>query len=363
MLSRHMGGMVARRLVLVSAAFAAIAATPAQPLAADALPIRESGGQPPAVPATLQPLRSPRWIVVHLSADLFRPLVEQPIDENLPVDEEILGVHATGQARVVGQPKLVLTEDAHAAAFQVELSGTIRSQTVGRKGPATLFGHSDATFTATKRVVFDPARGFVGLPSQANATTNVTTDRIEAGRRGPLGRIVGRTVERVAWSRVADSKGEVQAIVKERTEQKIRAEFDRILDERLARVNRTATWRHPVLWMLGSSGLPRYACRTSEQGLQIAVALDPHEVSSSFPAIDWAMQAERSRRVQVWLHEEAVHDRLNFGLRWLEVARRWLGSSASRPTAIDFATRREWLVWQFGQPVEGTAAAVLADSR
>ncbi len=356
--------MVARRLVLVSAVFAAIAAVPAQQLAAaDALPIRDNGVQPPASPATLQPPRSPRWIVVHLSADLFRPLVEQPIDENLPVDEEILGVHATGQARVLGQPKLVVSENLQAAAFEIELSGTINSQTVGRKGPATLFGHSDATFTATKRVVFDPTRGFVGLPSQANATTNVTTDRIEAGRRGPLGRIVGRTVERVAWSRVADSKGEVQAIVKERTERKIRAEFDRILDERLARVNRTAAWRHPVLWMLGSSGQPRYACRTGEGGLQIAVSLHPHEVSSSFPTFDGAASSNRNRHVQVWLHEEAVHDRVNLGLRWLEVARRWMRSGDSRSSPVDFATRREWLVLQFGQPAEDSAAAVLADSR
>jgi hypothetical protein len=67
--------------------------------------------------------------------------------------------------------------------------------------------------------------------------------------------------------------------------------------------------------------------------------------------------------VQVWLHEEAVHDRLNLGLRWLEVVGRWMGGSGTRTSAIDFATRREWLVWQFGQPVEGSAAAVLADSR
>jgi hypothetical protein len=242
MRSLRYGVVVARRLVCFSAIFTALSG---QLGAADALPIVESTPPPP-------PASSPRWIVVHLSADLFRPLVEQPVDENLPVAEEILGVQATGQARVQGQPKLVLTEDEQSAAFQIELIGTIHSQTVGRKGPATLHGHSNATFTASKRVVFDPARGFVGQPSQAHVQTDVTTDRIEARRRGPLGRIV----ERVAWSRVADSHDEVQAIVKERTERKLRAEFDRILDERLARVNRVATWRHPALWMLGSSVQP-----------------------------------------------------------------------------------------------------------
>jgi hypothetical protein len=296
---------------------------------------------------------------VHLSADLFRPLVEQPVDENLPVAEEILGVQATGQARVQGQPKLVLTEDEQSAAFQIELIGTIHSQTVGRKGPVTLHGHSNATFTASKRVVFDPARGFVGQPSQAHVQTDVTTDRIEARRRGPLGRIV----ERVAWSRVADSHDEVQAIVKERTERKVRAEFDRILDERLARVNRVATWRHPALWMLGSSGQPRYACRTSVHGLQIAVALREIEVSSSFPPIAGGTPSDGARRVQVWLHEDAVHESINVGLRWMEVARRWMGSSESRSSTVDFTTRREWLVWQFGKPAEDPATAVLADRR
>jgi hypothetical protein len=347
--------MVARRLVLAIAVFAAFPGLPVRPLsAADALPIRETPS--PSLP---QATRSARWAVVYLPADLFRPLVEQPIDENLPVDEEILGVRATGQARVIGQPKLILTEDSQAAALQIELSGTIHSQTVGRKGPATLYGHSNATFTASKRVVFDPARGFVGQPSQATVQTDQTTDRIETRRRGPLGRVI----ERVAWSRVADSREEVQAIVKERTERKVRAEFDRILDQRLARVNRMATWRHPVLWMLGSSGEPQYVCRTSEVGLQIAVALDPHEVSSSFPQIDLGSHADRNRSVQVWLHEEAVHDRVNVGLRWLEVASRWMRSGDSRSSPVEFATRREWLVWQFGKPRKNSATAELADSR
>jgi hypothetical protein len=294
---------------------------------------------------------------VHLSADLFRPLVEQPIDENLAVEEEILGVQATGQAHVVGQPKLVMTEDGQAAAFQIELTGTIHSLTVGRKGPATLFGHSDARFTATKRVVFDPDRGFVGLPSQATVQTDVVTDRIEARRKGPLGRLV----QRAAWSRVADSREQVQAIVKERTERRIRAEFDRILAERLARVNRVAAWRHSVLWALGSSGQPRYACRTCPHGLQIAAAL--HGSGLAQPDIDWAANVDRGRRVQVWMHEEAVSDRLSLGLRWLEIGHRWLGDSGTRMPSVEFATRREWLVLKFGKVSNDDDATALAANR
>jgi hypothetical protein len=197
------------------------------------------------------------------------------------------------------------------------------------------------------------------LPSQAVAQTEVTTDRIEARRRGPLGRVV----QRIAWSRVADSRDQVRAIVKERTERKIRAEFDRILDERLARVNRTAAWRHSVLWMLGSSGRPRYFCRSSDRGLQIAVALHSGE-SADEAEFEFPQAAMHGRNAQFWIHETVAGEWVTLGLHWLSIGRRLFGSSEVGPRGFDLTAHRDWLVLGWGKPADDAAAsAALAANR
>ena len=191
-----------------------------------------------------------------------------------------------GQAHVQGQPRVVLVDHPTVAGLTVSLSGTIQSRTIGRKGPVTLCCRSETEFTASKHVVFDPARGFVGDPAIVDVQTKVTTERIETRRGGPL----GRAIERLAWSRVESSKEEVTAIVREKSRQQIREAFDRLLEVRLARVNRAANLRHAVAVLCGIGGQPRYACNTSQSGLEIVMASGRGDLSavdrgSELPAI------------------------------------------------------------------------------
>ncbi|HEX5104360.1 MAG TPA: hypothetical protein VFV87_11145, partial [Pirellulaceae bacterium] len=258
------------------------------------------------------------WIVVRLSAELFEPLVEQPIDETVPVEELILGTQVAGQAHVAGRPELVLAEDATSAAFTVRLAGTIKSQTTGRMGPITIFGGAETSFTASKRVVFDPAGGFVGQRPAIEVQTNVATDRIQSRRGGP----VGRALERVAWSRVESTKDEVAAIVREKTECQLGAEFDRMLEERLALLNRAASLRHLAELLVGGPDRVQYVCCTTPRGLQIAALVGSGQPAEAARRLALGAPRAFGLPVTVCVHESMVSQRAATALRWLDIGRR-----------------------------------------
>lgn len=293
----------------------------------------------------------PRQIVVQLSEGLFAPLIERPIDELHPVDEEILGVRAVGQARVVGQPVVEMVDDPQRASFQVTITGTVATQTVGRKGPVEMHSSSTTEFTATKRVSFQPGRGFVGEPAAIEAKTSTQTDRIEPDRRG----ILGRAIARRAWRRVGESRAEVNQIVQARADVKIRQAFDRLLEARLARLNRRVDQRYLIAALLGGDQPPHYQCCTWDGALVIAASAEAPQDSGS-PGERLATSIPQSP-VQVWFHDEVVDQRLAAVLRGIDLARRtWeqltlLNADArvpalpNRPRRMyDFAVVGNWIV-------------------
>ena len=255
MCSRTWGVFVARTLVFAIAAHCVVAhGALAWCTAADAI-------------RSLEP--PPRQIVVRLSGELLAPLIERPIDEVQAVDEEILDARAIGQAHVNGQPRLTLADDPAAAAFRVTVTGTIVSRTVGRKGPVQIHSQSETRFTATKRVVFEPGRGFVGEPADITAETTSQTNAIKPDRGG----VVGRVIERRAWARVTESREQVNQIVQARAEAKIRESFDRLLDARLARLNRRVDQGYLIAAVLGGNDKLSYRCSTQGGSLIVAASL------------------------------------------------------------------------------------------
>jgi len=369
MFSRIWGAKAARRLFF----FAALAAVARSGLAADGMPEkaspRQSVAAPPRQSAVAPPRQSavapPRQIVVRVSGEFLAPTIERPIDEVLAVDEEILGVRATGEARVQAQPQLVLVDDPHSAAFTVSLTGTIQSQTVGRKGPVAIHSCSDTHFTATKRVAFQPGRGFIGQPAEIDAQTNSRTERIVPDRRGAL----GRAIERRAWTRVAQSREQVSQIVRAKTEAKIQEAFDRLLASRLARVNWLASQRFALATALNVAGQPQYHCCTRAGCLQIAASSKEGEALAGMPATGRA-----DPPVQIWVHEAVVGDQAASALRLGDLVRRRLRFVATPSTdeppgrSYDLATIGDWFVvhsgsWQLPGESQPTGGARLADAR
>jgi hypothetical protein len=344
------GVRVARRLVVSLVGFAALGTLVNRALGDEIRP------------------RQPRRIVVRLSTDVLASLIDKPVERRVPVDEEILGTHVTGEAHVEGRPVLQASEDPASASFDVTLSGTVNSQTVGRNGPAIIRGRCETQFTAASRVTFQPGQGFVAAPAEVKATTRSTTDKVSSTRRG----VIGRVVVRKAWEQINESRDETEAIVRERTENRIREEFDELLQARLERVNRTADVGLAVRALLGDSE-PHYSCSTSGGCLQIAASTsDSEDAAVSLPSLGRA-----TGTAQIWVHNSVVGDSVAHSLRKLDLVRRSVESVVrtldvvprmialpSEPTnrplwpmnPIDYATADEWIVLQLGGQSAGAAA-------
>jgi hypothetical protein len=312
----------------------------------------------------------PKQIWVRLHSDLLVPLIERPIEEVQAVDEVILGVRSIGHAHVFGKPTMTVADEPDTAAFTVTVAGTIQSHTTGRKGPVKIYSRSTTQFRATKRVVFVPGRGFVGEAATIVAQTSGQPERIEPDRRG----ILGRAIERRAWARAAQSREQVNQIVRAKAEAKIREAFDRLLKARLARVNQLAEQRYLVAAVIGGS---RYDSWTSGGWLNIVVS----SADDSSPFSPQGMEEKLGRRttqeqqIQVWVHERVLGERNSEMLRQLDLARQvlatlkvnWPAAAASEVALLsppssegsyDLATIGDWFVIHAGGWSRRRAAAM-----
>jgi hypothetical protein len=319
----------------------------------------------------------PSRIVVHLNSDVLVPLIERPIEEVQAVDEVILGVRMIGNAYVTGQPKVNVVDDTNDAAFSVTVTGTIHSRTTGRTGPVQIYSRSTTQFTATKRVAFQPGRGFIGEKAEIAARTISRPERIAPNRGG----ILGRAIERRASVRAAQSREQVSQIVQMKAEEKIGEAFDRLLEARLARVNRLAQQRYLTAALLGN---PRYDCRTIGGWLSIAVS-PAVGASGDFPPPVTTMPGphgilgQDEPPIQVWVHEQVLGKRLAMHLRRVDLARQLLSpliailqvsahldaalwSQLSAESSYDFSMIDGWLVVHHG-PCSQNKSAVLAAVR
>lgn len=104
-----------------------------------------------------------------------------------------------------------------------------------------------------------------------------------------------------------------------KTEAKIREAFDRLLEVRLARVNRLAEQRYLTAAVFGSH---RYDCCTIDGWLNIGVSSADDSSSDSSPAVEMmpgrhGILGRDGPPIQVWVHEQVLGESLARILRAL----------------------------------------------
>jgi hypothetical protein len=245
--------------------------------------------------------RPPHFVVLRLSAGMLNSLVNRQIDIQAPVSDVILGTPVSGVGRVTGQPHVFLEPSADQASFFVTVSGTVSSRTVGRKGPATIYSRSVTTFTATKRVVFEPGKGFYAGPPQIAATTQVSTDGIAISRSG----IIGRIMRRKAWEQVAAHRPQVTAIARQRAVTRVAAAFENLVAERLAQLNERIEFRTLIAGLRDqATGTPQIVCSTTPQYVEIADTLANERERVELPVL--ASASEANAPIELWIHQRLV---------------------------------------------------------
>jgi hypothetical protein len=212
---------------------------------------------------------------------------------------------------MTGEPRVHLEPSTDRASFQVVLTGVVFSRTVGRNGPAIIYGHSITRFTATKEVVFEPGSGFRGLPPKIRAEAHSFTDGIGSTRGG----LVGQMVQRRAAREVAQQQQEITAIVRERSARRVAAAFNERMDQRLAELNRTVEIRTLLAGLGDLINNPRLVCSTTPHYLQIAgsglAGAEPGPIVLPAPAA-----ATRSRApVEIWVHASLLPETIGAALQ------------------------------------------------
>jgi len=148
-------------------------------------------------------------------------LAERPVNDTQAVRDCILGARILGTANSTGFMTLRTLPAHDHIALELQLSGTIHSNTVGHKKPVQITSRSNTNFSATKSLQISDDH-FVAQPATASASTNSRTLSIK--KTG--GRFGRRLIEKIAWKKVGESKRQSERIASQRAEQKVTKKFD-----------------------------------------------------------------------------------------------------------------------------------------
>lgn len=312
-------------------------------------------------------------LVLRVSDAMLASYLGSEIEQQVAVQDVILGTTVTGTAQIAGEPSVKLLERTDGAAFHVEFRGTAVSRTVGRNGPAIIHSRSVTHFVATKQIVYEPGQGFSGRPSQVSVWTQCFTEGIDSTRRG----VIGRVVRRKAAEQIAATKSLATEIARQKAQQRIAIAFERRMGERIAHLNQLAASRSLWASLVGGTGRLPYACCSTAGHLQIAAAhCQPQPIS--LPVLGPA--SGTSAPVELWVHNSllpvwtdalasplrqasAIRDMLNAVVRpsLLIKQQALIAASVGLASNLDCQSIGDWVVVEVlsaGQPpVSRTAAA------
>lgn len=171
-------------------------------------------------------------VVFRISEKYLERLFAKDIDKTGPVQRTVLGTRARGTAHTTGKASIDTQPDAERAAFRVRIDGESRSRTRGRNGPAIIHSRAVTKWQAHKVVRFDGLE-FKTSPATITSTTKIYPAGVDATVPG----VRGALVRRVAQKRVCECLSTAERITGKKTEQRVLNDVNRIVDEKIAKLN------------------------------------------------------------------------------------------------------------------------------
>jgi hypothetical protein len=265
---------------------------PAALQAAEALKQLQATGQAPKLAETIVDGYSFPNLVGFASQNFLSGGLDQKVDRTQAVTDVILGTNITGTARMIGQTKLKMLTNPDRAGYSVLLSGTAHSNNVGYNGPVTIYSRGVTNLNGEKRIHFDDEIGGM-VPQTALASAATATTITGIGARGPL-------VEKIAWRRVMESKGQAEAIASSHAADRLRGSMDSEARQTTSKVNKNFAdkYRHPLIirdeyprefWTQSSTGMLKVLISQLGRG-QLGSPTVPPEA----PAADVGVQVHES---------------------------------------------------------------------
>jgi hypothetical protein len=233
----------------------------------------------------------------YISSGLISSAMDRAIDEAISIHENILGVRIVGEGQTKGSLQVDLLQDSERAALGLKMQGVTESQTVGTKRSVRVFANSTTSLEATKKVHFS-ADGFSSQPAQADASTETRVTGLTT-RRG------NRFVEKLAWRKVASSKGQAQRQSSQRAAARLQSRMDEEGDKLLTGANQKygEKFRGPLL---RKDAFPRlFEVKSDGQQIQLLM----HEASADQLAAPISATAPPAGSdLAVRLHESFVNN-------------------------------------------------------
>ena len=170
---------------------------------------------------------------VHIGKELIDLGVGGPVDEVAPIDDVILGTTVHGTGHTVGQTRAELNVDPNIAAnfatFDAVLQAVNHSNNVGRNGPVCIYTTGETCLAACKRFWIDAAGVHVyPAAASAQACTNINNIVSIKGRK---------LVERIAWKRAGQQKGEAEAVASQHAAARVGARVNAQADPPVQNAN------------------------------------------------------------------------------------------------------------------------------
>ncbi len=177
-------------------------------------------------------------LFVEISQPLAAVGVEREVKEKTPIRDNILGTSIRGTGQTTGKVSLRLVPNPQAAELETVLSGKTATKTVGYNGPVTIYSNGITTYTANKKMFFD-ADGFRGSPAACRAKTNNRVYDVGGGH----------LATKIAWSRIAQSRGQANRIAAGRAQHRVRKRLDEEASPMISEANGNyqSRYRGPML--------------------------------------------------------------------------------------------------------------------
>jgi len=185
----------------------------------------ESAEQAPELIAAVRRRWSQPNIVVYLRTEFLNGYLARDIEDSRYQAANILGTQTGGVAQTAARLELATLDNAERAEFQLRIRGTSRTErSIGRNGPATIFGGSISRFEASKNVRFDPTQILVADPAIVRCDTDINVRNIDVQTR-LLPELTKPAATRVAWNKSREQQSaaerEVARLVGRRIEERL----------------------------------------------------------------------------------------------------------------------------------------------
>ena len=177
-------------------------------------------------------------LTAYISADLVSAALGEKLDEQIDVEENILGTHVTGKGHLTGQLIASLLPDEQKGTIGLALTGKTTTKTTGQNGPVTIYSRGVTQLEGGTQIVLT-GDGVTHAPATGKATTKTNVEGLSTRRNGPASRIV----ERAAWKKVGESKGEAEQIASQRAAARLKQRMNQQADKSLSKANHNYAYK------------------------------------------------------------------------------------------------------------------------